>query len=101
MTSTTHKYMNAPDGVYSMQANYPAGSYIPSADIPGGFSFYALGPDNFDLTDAKEATLSYSVYFEEDFDFNKGGKLPGLCEFCSITSGHGPQRARWEAIFLP
>ena len=81
MTSTTHKYMNAPDGVYSMQANYPAGSYIPSADIPGGFSFYAPGPADVDLTTAKEATLSYSVLFPSGFEFVKGGKLPGLCEW--------------------
>ena len=63
-----------------MKANYPKGSYTPSHSPLGGFSFYALGPDNFSLDDAKEATLSYSVYFDEDFDFNKGGKLPGICE---------------------
>ena len=36
--------------------------------------------DEFDLTDAKEATLTYSVLFEDDFDFNMGGKLPGICQ---------------------
>jgi hypothetical protein len=31
------------------------------------------------LTTAKEATLGYSVLFQDGFEFNLGGKLPGLC----------------------
>jgi len=42
------------------------------------FCFYTAGPSNVDLTTAKEVTLGYSVMFEEDFEWNKGGKLPGL-----------------------
>lgn len=75
----THDYVNAPDGMYSMQAVYPEGSYTPSNTPRGGFSFYAPGPAAVDLTTAKEATFGYSVYFPTGFDFVKGGKLPGLC----------------------
>jgi len=57
---------------------YPEGSYIPSASPQGGLSFYAPGPDSLDMTTAKTLTLGYSVFFEEGFDFNMGGKLPGL-----------------------
>ncbi|KAH9914517.1 uncharacterized protein BXZ73DRAFT_81656 [Epithele typhae] len=75
----THDYVSAPDGVLSMEAVYPKGSFKPSASPRGGITFYAPGPASVDLTTAKEATLSYTVLFEEGFDFNKGGKLPGLC----------------------
>ena len=79
ISDLTHDTVTAPDGVQSMQAKYPKGSFKPSATPRGGISFYAPGPANVDLTTAKEATLSYSVLFEEGFDFVKGGKLPGLC----------------------
>ena len=64
-----------------LKAHYPKGSYTFGHSPEGGFSFYATGPDNFNLENAKEATLSYSVYFEDGFDFQKGGKLPGFCEY--------------------
>ncbi|CDO71909.1 Polysaccharide Lyase Family 14 protein [Trametes cinnabarina] len=73
-----HNYVTAPDGVFSLQAHYPKGSFKPSGSLKGGISFYAPGPASVDLTTAKEATLSYSVFFEDGFDFVKGGKLPGL-----------------------
>ncbi|EJF56285.1 hypothetical protein DICSQDRAFT_175023 [Dichomitus squalens LYAD-421 SS1] len=74
----SHPYVSAPDGVYSIKAFYPKGSYNPSGTPRGGLSFYAPGPQSVDLTTAREATLTYSVLFEEGFDFVKGGKLPGL-----------------------
>jgi len=61
-----------------MRAHYPKGSYTFGNDPQGGFSFYAPGPDDVDLTTAKEATFGYSVYFPKGFAFQKGGKLPGL-----------------------
>ena len=69
-----------------MQAHYPQGSYNPSGSPRGGFSFYAPGPENVDLSTAKEATFSYSVYFGDGFQFVKGGKLPG---FCACFRFHG------------
>ncbi|KAG6826809.1 hypothetical protein H0H92_014343 [Tricholoma furcatifolium] len=77
-SSLTHSYVNAPDGKLSMQAHYPEGSYTFGHEPAGGISFYAPGPSDVDLTTAKEATFGYSVYFEEGFEFNLGGKLPGL-----------------------
>ena len=76
----THDVVKAPDGVPSIQSKYPKGSFKPSATPRGGISFYAPGPEDVDLTTAAEATLSYSVLFEDGFDFVKGGKLPGLCK---------------------
>ncbi|KAF9239165.1 polysaccharide lyase family 14 protein [Melanogaster broomeanus] len=74
----SHNYVAAPDGKLGMQAYYPQGSYTLSREPNGGISFYAPGPANVDLTTAKEATFGYSIYFEADFGWQKGGKLPGL-----------------------
>ena len=78
--SLSHNYVNAPDGKKSMQAHYPKGSFTFGNKPQGGFSFYAPGPQNVDLSTAKEATFGYSVFFPENFDFVKGGKLPGICK---------------------
>ncbi|KAJ7594257.1 hypothetical protein C8J56DRAFT_778468 [Mycena floridula] len=71
-------YTQVPDGSTALKANFPKGSYKPSASPRGGLSFYALGPAKYDLTQAKEATFGYSVMFPSGFDPNKGGKLPGF-----------------------
>ena len=69
-----------PNSRPAMLAIFPKGSCSLS-NTNGGFSFYSPGPGNVDLTTAKEVTFGYSVMFEEGFQFNKGGKLPGLCEY--------------------
>ena len=71
-----------------MLATFPKGSCSLS-NTNGGFSFYSPGPENVNLTTAKEVTFGYSVMFEEGFQFNMGGKLPGLCEcsFCFFVIG--------------
>lgn len=71
-------YVSAPDGKKAMKAHFPKGSYTFGHSPQGGLSFYAPGPSEVDLSDAKEATFGYSVYFPKGFKFNKGGKLPGL-----------------------
>ncbi|TFY65372.1 hypothetical protein EVG20_g5628 [Dentipellis fragilis] len=80
--SLSHTYMKSPgsDSKLAMQAKYPEGSYTYDHDPAGGLSFYAPGPSSVDLSSAKEVTLGYAVMFDEDFEWNKGGKLPGLCE---------------------
>ncbi|GLB35532.1 hypothetical protein LshimejAT787_0210970 [Lyophyllum shimeji] len=78
LTSLSHDYVAAPDGKMSMKAHYPKGSYTFTHNPQGGLSFYAPGPANVDLSTAKEATFGYSVFFENGFQFQKGGKLPGL-----------------------
>ena len=77
-----------PDSRPAMLAVFPKGSCSLS-NTNGGFSFYSPGPENVDLTTAKEVTFGYSVMFEEGFQFNMGGKLPGLCEysFCLFVIG--------------
>lgn len=64
-------------GVGSMlRVRYPEGSInFGSADDDtplGGAQFHAA------FADSKAACLHYRVRFQEDFEFNKGGKLPGL-----------------------
>jgi hypothetical protein len=78
MRALPHDYVNAPDGKQAMKAHYPEGSYTFGHQPQGGLSFYAPGPSSVDLTSAKEVTFGYSVFFEEGFAFNKGGKLPGI-----------------------
>jgi hypothetical protein len=67
------------------EAFYPAGSYKPSGPIKGGFGFYLSGTELFReaLANgmAEEVIMAYDVFFEENFDWVKGGKLPGICKF--------------------
>lgn len=57
-----------------LKVNYLKGSYKPSAKIDGGIGFYA-SPIMFP---AKSVKLTYELYFADNFDPIKGGKLPGL-----------------------
>ena len=59
----------------SLQVLYPKGSINPGNSPQGGTEFYARP---LDITRAVNASLEYSVFFPVDFDFVKGGKLPGL-----------------------
>ncbi|WWC62149.1 uncharacterized protein I303_104741 [Kwoniella dejecticola CBS 10117] len=59
----------------ALQILYPQGSINPGNKPQGGSEFYATP---LDVTRATNASLEYSVYFPHDFDFVKGGKLPGL-----------------------
>jgi len=58
------------DGHRWLRAIYPAGAVGP--DQGGGGWRMPLGR-------RAEAELRYTVRFDEGFDFNKGGKMPGLC----------------------
>ncbi|MEL6382048.1 MAG: polysaccharide lyase [Cyanobacteria bacterium J06626_18] len=62
-----------------LRVHYPAGSASPvvarEEGVPmGGAQFYT----DLALPPQTKLRLSYSVRFSEDFDFVKGGKLPGL-----------------------
>ncbi|MCE8018235.1 hypothetical protein HOP62_19320 [Halomonas sp. MCCC 1A17488] len=64
----------------ALRAHYPRNSSSPSdaerKDIPrGGLGFYT---EERGLQDTDRACLHYRLRFEENFDFVKGGKLPGL-----------------------
>lgn len=67
------KFMNILDG-NTLKVTYPRGSYIPSSPEQGGFQFYAQ-PKVFP---ASQITFSYKVMFPTNFNWVKGGKLPGL-----------------------
>ncbi|KAH6919229.1 hypothetical protein BKA70DRAFT_1089281 [Coprinopsis sp. MPI-PUGE-AT-0042] len=89
LRSTMYAYSNAPDGRRAIKAFFPQGSYTFTHQPQGGFSFYAPGPADVDLTTAKEATFGYSVFFPNGFAFNKGGKLPGFFGGNSYEAGTG------------
>jgi hypothetical protein len=80
LSGTSRRVLEAPDGVVSLEGFYPSGSYTFTHTPRGGFSFYAPGPEDVDLTTAQEATLAYAILFPQGFDWVKGGKLPGFCE---------------------
>ncbi|KAF5353310.1 hypothetical protein D9756_007966 [Leucocoprinus leucothites] len=58
-----------------IQVLYPAHSVNPAQDPVGGANFYA---SPIDLSSATNVTLKYNVFFPADFDWVRGGKLPGL-----------------------
>ena len=72
-----------------LQLVYPAHSVNPGSKPEGGADFYA-SPLN--LAGARNVTLEYSVFFPADFDWVKGGKLPGL--FGGHTGCSGGASAR-------
>jgi len=73
------KTSNAPDGTSALIANYPAGTVDYSSSTGHGFSFYSEGMHNgVNVEGAKEVLFSYSVFFQDGFNFVKGGKLPGV-----------------------
>ncbi|KAF9645933.1 hypothetical protein BDM02DRAFT_3189281 [Thelephora ganbajun] len=83
---TSHHLVLPPSGIGSAapkavwEAFYPKGSINPKNSIPGGFGFYLSGPPGFQacLRTANEVLFSYSVMFDKEWDFVKGGKLPGI-----------------------
>jgi len=74
-----------------LRVYYPAGSASPSVsrrqgvDLGGG-QFYAT----LNLPAQTALRLSYAVRFSEDFDFVKGGKLPGLYGGAGNSGGDVP-----------
>ncbi|KAF8898261.1 hypothetical protein CPB84DRAFT_1847814 [Gymnopilus junonius] len=71
-----------------MQILYPENSINPAQKPQGGAEFYA---SPIDISDARNVTLEYSVFFPFDFDWVLAGKLPGLYgghEGCSAGMQH-------------
>jgi hypothetical protein len=74
-----------------LRVYYPAGSASPSVSrrqgvAIGGGQFYAT----LNLPAQTALRLSYAVRFSEDFDFVKGGKLPGLYGGAGNSGGDIP-----------
>lgn len=67
-----------------MKVSYPAGSWSPGSQIPGGVLFYTYPTklDPFEKTDplsSDGATLEYDVFLPENFEFVKGNKVCMSC----------------------
>ncbi|MEM9265132.1 MAG: polysaccharide lyase [Cyanobacteria bacterium P01_F01_bin.13] len=84
------------DGPFNhiLRVHYPAGTASPSVsrqtDSPlGGAQFYG---DLF-LSTQTQLRLSYYVRFADEFDFVKGGKLPGLFGGMGASGGQIPNGA--------
>ncbi|KAF8479376.1 hypothetical protein JB92DRAFT_2800784 [Gautieria morchelliformis] len=82
-SGSTHNICTLSDGTTKVwEAVYRKGSYKPSGEIKGGFGFYLKGPSDWgwetELKDASEVVFGYAVRFQQEFNFMKGGKLPGV-----------------------
>ncbi|MCE8018238.1 hypothetical protein HOP62_19335 [Halomonas sp. MCCC 1A17488] len=62
-------------GEPGLRVHYPAGTSSPGEKPIGGAGFYSDPPS---IKGAEQACLSYMIRFPADFDFVRGGKLPGL-----------------------
>ena len=83
-----------------LQLFYPKDSVNPARRPQGGSEFYAKP---LDISKANNVTLEYKVFFPGDFDWVKGGKLPGLYGGHTRCSGGNPAldcfstRLMWRA----
>ncbi len=68
---------------------YPQGSCAGNSKLKGGYGFYAIpkGMSGQSIFPRKEVTFEYEVYFDPNFDWVKGGKLPGLYAGVLGTAG--------------
>lgn len=58
-----------------LKVKYPKNSFKPSGKIVGGIGFYASPTSGFPC---KKLKFTYELYFNDNFNPVKGGKLPGL-----------------------
>lgn len=89
--------VDAPGTTYgkALRATYPAGSRDPASPIVGGCG-WRTGSVNADV-----ACLRYKVRFSAGFDFNLGGKLPGLYGGAGNTGGNIPNGVDgWSTRFM-
>jgi hypothetical protein len=83
-----------------LQLFYPKDSVNPASRPQGGSEFYAKP---LDISKANNVTLEYKVFFPGDFDWVRGGKLPGLYGGHTRCSGGNPAldcfstRLMWRA----
>ena len=83
-----------------LQLFYPKDSINPAGWPQGGSEFYA---SPLDINQARNVTFEYKVFFPGDFEWVKGGKLPGLYGGRTGCSGGDPAldcfstRLMWRA----
>ncbi|KAG6901269.1 hypothetical protein C0995_014358 [Termitomyces sp. Mi166 len=89
---TTHKLVTPPPSLHesthghgapeiAWEAFYPKGSINPASESPGGFGFHLSGPKEFAVAlahGATEAVFGYRMMLQPDWEWVKGGKLPGV-----------------------
>ena len=86
-----------------MQVSYPAGSWSPGSEKPGGVLFYTY-PTKTDPAEKTYplsqdgATLEYEVYFPAEFEWVKGGKLPGFMGGASNGIGCGGGNRNYDCF---
>jgi hypothetical protein len=110
----------AKDTDSALQVAYPKGSRNPSATPVGGMGFYSSKRESpsvrlmsalnssltlqfappVDISTAHNVSFSYSVFFPTDFDFVKGGKLPGLYGGAKACSGGSAAQSCWSARLM-
>src|SRR5690554_4793844 len=107
MAKTDFESLKGASSWYAMEQNNGENAKIISDDKEHGqvlqlrYPANCLGPNDSPIACAgqikqalpfksKEVWLSYDVLFEENFDFVKKGKLPGLCGGKCYTGGNRP-----------
>lgn len=74
-------------GKTAWAAFYPKGSWSPTNTPKGGLGFYVNGTNDFSkaaAAGAKQVIFGYSVMFQQGWQWNIGGKLPGGCKSSSM-----------------
>lgn len=98
-SQTTHKVVSPPasdDAYKAWEAAFPLGSINPGNKTAphGGFGFYLHGSSAFYETlkgeKPAEVLMSYEMMFEESWEWQKGGKLPGMCMLMAFA------RCMWD-----
>lgn len=118
MAKTDFESLKGASSWYAMEQNNGENAKIISDDKEHGqvlqlrYPANCLGPNDSPIACAgqikqalafksKEVWLSYDVLFEENFDFVKGGKLPGLCGGKCYTGGNRPTTGDgWSARIM-
>lgn len=79
-----------------LQLHYPKNCLGTKGDNSCAIQFKYKNPEY-----SNHLTLSYDVFFESNFDFRKGGKLPGFCGGKCYTGGNKPLKADgWSARIM-
>ncbi|EJU05879.1 NADP-binding protein [Dacryopinax primogenitus] len=82
-----------------LRITYPIHSSDPSLTPLGGADFYS-NPLSIALKNATSVSLSYSVFFPLEFDFVRGGKLPGLYGGAYGCSGGKSAEECWSSRLM-
>ncbi|KAI8987950.1 hypothetical protein BDF20DRAFT_815693 [Mycotypha africana] len=84
-----------------LKVGYPKGSYAPigtkkTSAVEGGVEFYSVPYAGYSFN---TAYLSYDLMFDENFDWVKGGKLPGIYGGPPGEGCSGGEKATGENCF--